>query len=89
MPDYQEMAQQAQAGTQAMEGHQPGDVKKVVETMIDVVKGEGVAKGKDMPKRLPLGTDALELVREKCVETLKTMDEWEGIIKGTDVDVKS
>ena len=52
--------------------------------MIDVIKGEGVAKGKEMPPRLPLGTDALEVIRSKCLATLKVCDEWEQTIKSTD-----
>ena len=65
-------------------GNQPGDPKRGVEVMIDVIKGEGVAKEKDMPPRLPLGTDALEVIRSKCLATLKICDEWEAMIKSTD-----
>ena len=67
-------------------GNEPGDPKKAVERMIDVIKGEGEAAGKSMPPRLPLGTDGLAVMRDKCKATLKLCDEWEGFIKSTDGD---
>ena len=46
------------------DGNQPGDPRKGAERMVDVVRGEGMAEGKtDFPLRLPLGSDALELIR--------------------------
>lgn len=63
---------------------EPGDPEKAVEVMLDVVKGEGVAEGKDTPFRLPLGSDGLEVMRAKCSGTLKVCEEWEAMIKSTD-----
>lgn len=83
-PDYVRASQMLRALFNGNDGNQPGDPKKGVELMIDVVKGEGAAKGKEMPLRLPMGSDALEVVRKKCLETLKTCDEWEEAIKSTD-----
>jgi hypothetical protein len=54
--------------------------------MIDVIKGEGQAAGKSTPPRLPLGTDGLMVMRDKCKATLKLCDEWESFIKRTDRD---
>ncbi|KAF2803394.1 short-chain oxidoreductase [Mytilinidion resinicola] len=71
---------------QALQGNEPGDPKKGIKVMIDVVKGEGVAAGKAMPERLPLGVDALDLVRKKCEDTLAICKEWEHIINSTNFD---
>lgn len=69
----------------ALSGNQRGDVKKAVERMVDVLRLEGVAQGRTaMPPRLPIGKDAFEAVREKCEETLRICEEWEGIIGDTD-----
>lgn len=68
------------------EMNQPGDPKKAVKIMVDVVKGEGVAAEKEMPTRLPLGSDVLEVIRRKCRDTLALCDEWEEIIVSTDFD---
>ena len=66
-------------------GKEPGDPKKAVERMIDVVKGDGLAKGKDLPVRMPLGSDGLQIVQDKCLATWKLCEEWEGLITSTDI----
>jgi len=68
-------------------GHQPGDPRKAVSRIVDMVRREGVAAGKDkIPLRLPLGPDACETMRQKLLDTLKDLDEWEGVLKNTNVD---
>ena len=54
--------------------------------MIDVVRGEGMARGREMPVRLPLGRDGLKVVRAKCEETLRVCGEWEDLIGSTDLE---
>jgi len=70
---------------QQMNNNQPGDPKKVVKVMVDVVKGEGVAEGKSIPERLPLGADILGKVRAKYTKYLEVCDEWESVITSTDL----
>lgn len=82
--DYKPMKDMLLTLLKKNDGHQLGDPKAGVERMIDVIKGEGMAEGKPMPARLPLGTDALAIVRAKCRDTLKICDEWEEVIKSTD-----
>ena len=82
--DYQPMIAKLNAKVQAKQGKELGDPKLGVERMIDVIKSEGMAEGRLMPGRLPLGTDALNIVRAKCLETLKICDEWESVIQSTD-----
>ncbi len=53
---------------------------------MDVIRGEGMARGKTMPIRMPLGSDGLEVVRRKCRETLEICEEWEEVIRSTDVE---
>ena len=65
---------------------QSGDPKKGVDIMIDLVKGEGAFKGKEVPERLPLGKDAVDIIRLKCEKTLKILNEWEGVSSSTDFD---
>ena len=57
---------------------QPGNTTKAVERIVDVIEGE------EMPVRLPLGVDVLEMVRRKYVETLSICEDWEGVVKSTD-----
>jgi hypothetical protein len=53
--------------------------------MIDVIKSEGFAAGRPLPKRLPLGSESLRIVKEKCFETLRICNDWEDLIISTDV----
>ncbi|KAL8761723.1 MAG: hypothetical protein Q9184_002198, partial [Pyrenodesmia sp. 2 TL-2023] len=78
--DYQPLKDMLLSLLKKNNGNQLGDPKAGVERMIDVIKGEGMAEGKLMPARLPLGTDALAIVRAKCMDTLKICEEWEEVI---------
>ena len=88
IPAYAEFNEMVKSFIKATHDHQPGDTRKAVERMIDVVKGEGMAKdhGGELPLRMPLGTDGLNAIREKCLSTLKICEQWEHLIVSTDVD---
>ncbi|KAL4966384.1 putative short-chain oxidoreductase [Aspergillus stella-maris] len=64
---------------------QRGDVAKGVAGIIDVVKGEGEAKGREWLGELVLGIDAVEGIRAKCEATLNKIKEWEGVSCSTDI----
>lgn len=81
---YAEVIKGMQAFAGQIHGSQPGNPQKAAECIADVVRVEGMAKGKETPKRLPLGSDCLASIREKCEETLKICKEWEEVIKSTD-----
>ncbi|TLS23012.1 uncharacterized protein PpBr36_05631 [Pyricularia pennisetigena] len=63
---------------------QPGDVVKGAKVTVDVLTGTGVAEGKEIPPRLVLGSDAVDVIRKKCQDTLKLLEEWEDTAKSTD-----
>ncbi|KAF2655313.1 NAD(P)-binding protein [Lophiostoma macrostomum CBS 122681] len=67
-------------------GKQPGDPEKAVRIIIDVVKGEGVAEGKEKPERLPIGEDALDDMTKKYTAGLKICQDWEATIGHTEFD---
>lgn len=67
-------------------GTQRGDPKKAVEIIIDVVKGEGVAEGKQTPDRLCLGKDVLEKLRWRSERDLEVCRVWEDVIASTDIN---
>lgn len=66
-----------------VDNNQNGDIKKGTKVMIDVLTG---ATGKDVPVRLALGSDAYVIIRRKCEETIKLLDEWKDITTPTDID---
>ncbi|KAF2450666.1 hypothetical protein P171DRAFT_426993 [Karstenula rhodostoma CBS 690.94] len=81
---YAGVNKQMEGFANAINGAQPGDPRKAAERIADVVRKEGMAEGREMPKRLPLGSDALAVIRGKCEETLKICKEWEEVITSTD-----
>ena len=86
IPEYTEIHQAMEAGVRGVSGNQPGDPEKAAERIVDVVRKEGMAAGKETPPRLPLGPDGLQQVRDKCLQTLKIIEEWEPLIVSTNLD---
>lgn len=74
-----------QAAEQGIVGNEPGDSAKAVTRMIELTKGTGMAAGKAVPLRVPLGSDGWVRIKDKCEETLKICEEWEDVAKSTDV----
>ncbi|KAG1874809.1 hypothetical protein F4604DRAFT_1680714 [Suillus subluteus] len=65
----------------AIPGRQPGDPMKAMKFVVDVVRGEGVAVGREWPLYLALGEDAERDIRNKCMMMLKHLDEWQDVIR--------
>ncbi|RYP47894.1 hypothetical protein DL769_011264 [Monosporascus sp. CRB-8-3] len=84
VPEYAEFNAGVRAVEAGLGDSAPGDPAKAVERMIEIVKGVGMAAGKDIPLRVPLGSDVLARIRAKCEETLKMCQEWEEVAKSTD-----
>ncbi|KAK4181008.1 hypothetical protein QBC36DRAFT_137258 [Triangularia setosa] len=68
----------------AYNGEQPGDVDRCAVAMVDLLTGTGMAEGKEIPMRLVLGSDCLEVVRNKCESTLKLVKAWETVSRFAD-----
>ncbi|XXH01336.1 hypothetical protein Hte_007694 [Hypoxylon texense] len=84
-PEYTQFHDGAKAHIASTIGNEPGDPAKAVDRMIELVKGTGMAAGKTVPLRVPLGSDGWEIVRDECEETLKICKEWEDVARSTDV----
>ncbi|KAI1080025.1 NAD(P)-binding protein [Whalleya microplaca] len=83
IPDYVQASKTFATGLAQEDRTQPGDTHRAVKIIVDLVRGEGCAEGKDLPFRLPLGTDCYDTIKEKCEETLHLLEEWKGIINST------
>lgn len=70
----------------AFNNKQPGDPVKGVNVIVDAVLGKGRAKGKELPIRLPLGPDAVDVLRTAAESDLAVVREWEGISSNTNHD---
>ncbi|KAF1988940.1 NAD(P)-binding protein [Aulographum hederae CBS 113979] len=84
IPEYQSFSQNLLDGMAKEDRAQPGDPVKLVEIIIDLVRREGIAEGKEVPFRFPLGADCYDDIKTKCEENLKLLEEWKGIIRSTD-----
>jgi len=84
IPEYEEFSKSLLGELAKEDQTQPGDPVKLVEIILDVVRQEGIAEGRDIPFRLPLGTDCYNDIKAKCEETLKLLKEWESTIRSTD-----
>ncbi|KAH8177117.1 short chain dehydrogenase domain-containing protein [Sarocladium implicatum] len=82
--DYAEATSKHFETLSAASQKQPGDVQQGVKIMVDLVRKEGVAEGKTVPFRFPLGTDCYEEVKEKLEDLMATMEEWREVITSTD-----
>ena len=89
IPDYAPLDEWVREFLKNTYGTEAGDPQKAVERVIDVVKGEGMAEGKgtDLPIRLPLGKDALQVLKGKCEATLKVCEDWDDLITSTDIAI--
>ena len=84
-PVYDELKGLIKSGLAAQHGNQAGDPYKACELVIEAVKGEGRCAGKELPLRLPVGSDAFGFIRSNCQERLQLCDEWESITSQTDI----
>ncbi|KAH8682449.1 hypothetical protein BX600DRAFT_479073 [Xylariales sp. PMI_506] len=78
--------EQTTAALDQVNNAQPGDVVKGAKVIVDVLTKSGVAEGKDIPMRLLLGTDAIQVVRDKLASTEELIKQWEDISSTTDHD---
>lgn len=58
----------------------------LVRIILDIVKQEGFAKGKERPLRFPLGRDCHEDNKAKCEEILKVLEERNSVIRSTNFE---
>jgi len=86
IPDYEPIVRARKEGLDAYNHNQPGDPKKGVNVIIDVVKGEGVAKDKEFTPAVLLGSDCYREVKKTLTEAIATFDEWKEISTSTDRD---
>ena len=84
VPEYADLSKTLVDALAKDDQAQRGDPVKLVEIILDLVRQEGVAKGREIPFRLPLGVDVYDDIKAKCEETLKLLKEWEPTIRSTD-----
>jgi len=86
IPDYEPVVRASKEGLDAYNHSQPGDPKKGVNVMVDIIKGEGVAKDKEFTPVVLLGSDCYNGVRSILTKAIAKFDEWKDISISTDRD---
>ncbi|KAF9002465.1 hypothetical protein BDQ17DRAFT_1425790 [Cyathus striatus] len=82
IPDYDLQRSKSMAIIANMPQMQTGNPDKAMEIVVDVVRGEGVAEGRQWPGHLILGEDADYDVRLKCSKVLTVLDQWRDVTTG-------
>lgn len=65
-------------------GKEPGNAVDLVSKVIQIAKGTGVAEGKELPLRIPFGSDCVKAFREKLQGFMKIVDDWDEVARSTD-----
>lgn len=83
--DYERISAELRHRHQETSGKQPGDPELAVERILDVVRREGPLKNfPRLPLRIPLGSDAVQVMQAKCEETLGILKSLGDIARSTD-----
>lgn len=70
----------------ATTGAQPGDTAMAAERIVDLAQNMYLPGGKvsQLPLRIPLGSDAVAVMRRKCEATLHSLEAWQSFAQSTD-----
>lgn len=86
IPSYDKLREKGRARFNSISGYEKGDPEKAMELLVDVVRGEGQAVGREWPMWLFMGKDAYRDVRGKCEKVLQTLDDWEDVSTNLEFD---
>ncbi|GKZ21325.1 hypothetical protein AbraIFM66951_010114 [Aspergillus brasiliensis] len=62
----------------------PGNTVDLIDKVIQLAKGEGIAEGREIPLRVPFGSDSLGFLKEKARDMMRIAEEWEEVARSTD-----
>lgn len=86
VPFWQPLNDAARARSLGNYERPAGDAAAMISKVIDIVNGTGVAEGREIPLRIPFGSDCLAEMRKKIAELQKTYDDWERVANSTDIN---
>lgn len=87
IPEYDLLRERGAARFNSISGNERGSPSKAMELLVDVVRGEGRAYGREWPMWLFMGADAYRDVRGKCDRVLNALDEWEDVATDLEFDL--
>jgi len=83
---YKDSAEKWDTYLRGIHQTQPGDPAKAAEVVVQVLQGEGVAAGKQIPSKFALGSDAYDVIKECYLESLAKLEEWKEVTQSTDIE---
>ena len=86
VPAYDTLREVGHARFSSISGNEKGDPAKAMELLVDTVRGEGQAYGKEWPMWLFMGQDVYRDVRSKCARVLQTLDDREDVSTDLEFD---
>ncbi|KAF7419281.1 hypothetical protein PC9H_001868 [Pleurotus ostreatus] len=86
IPDYDEMRTQAASGFATIRQGIRGDPDKAMNALVDVVRGEGVAQGREWPGYLILGEDVEADIKRKMKKMESVLDTWSDVTRGVNLE---
>jgi len=70
---------------QAFDHNQPGDPVKGAKLIVEALTGSGAAKGRELPRRLLIGEDAVGFVSGVIEKETKALNEWKDLSVTTNI----
>ncbi|KAL7624823.1 hypothetical protein AAE478_004037 [Parahypoxylon ruwenzoriense] len=84
LPDYAELNSTADALFRSFHGIQRGDPRKGVQIIYDVVTSSGVAAALELPRVMPLGSDANTQITKNAQMAIDDVKKWASISQQSD-----
>ncbi|KAI4523750.1 NAD(P)-binding protein [Schizophyllum commune Loenen D] len=86
IPAWNDIHATARARFASVPGTEKGDPAKAMRALVDVIRGEGKASVRELPRYLVLGEDAVADVRSKFARVLQVVADWEDVSTDTNFD---
>jgi hypothetical protein len=82
--DYEDVQAELRDRHKDSDGRQLGDPMLAAHKIMDTVELMYTSR-RPMPQRIPLGSDAIAVIKRKCTETLEELRGWETFASSTDI----
>ncbi|KAH9214481.1 hypothetical protein DL95DRAFT_149961 [Leptodontidium sp. 2 PMI_412] len=84
--DYNAIKNELAERHETTNGKQPGNPELASERILDIACGENLTAQQlqKLPLRIPIGSDAIDIMRRKCRETLESIESWKDFASSTD-----
>ncbi|PPQ65923.1 hypothetical protein CVT24_011256 [Panaeolus cyanescens] len=84
--DYKDITDNVESFFDSVIGNEVGDPLKGAKIMVDIIREEGVAKGKAFPTSVCLGSDCYDVAKKGVEKTLEMLEDWASISPLTDFE---